>query len=216
MKEFTEIEIINSNYNLEEILNHKGWLSFKFEDKSLGMISGGQPTEIKGGNIVFETQGYYERVDRQMGNSGTILQIFKEWNKENKICDGKIVSKFYKPATKNSWKIKSEIDINNCEQYSIKFEFTDDDKRIAELGSTPISMDDKWFTFVEENTIRSFRSWTGQEIYRAKFEKVNDNENWFIKLLLVNPEWKVNEEFKISTFKDNLYARIKWLRQLEI
>lgn len=44
------------------------------------------------------------------------------------------------------------------------------DMSIVKYGHIPEAMEDHWFMYCDENTIRFYRSWTGYCIYVAKYE----------------------------------------------
>ena len=41
---------------------------------------------------------------------------------------------------------------------------------IVKYGHIPEAMEDHWFMYCDENTIRYYRSWTGICVYAAKYE----------------------------------------------
>ena len=58
--------------------------------------------------------------------------------------------------------------------------------RIVKLGHKPEGMEDHWFMYCDETTIRYYRSWTGFCIYAARYE--DDGLNCKITELTVNRE----------------------------
>ena len=56
--------------------------------------------------------------------------------------------------------------------------------RIVKYGHIPQAMEDHWFMYCDETTIRYFRSWTGICIYEAKYE--DDGTTCRITELTVN------------------------------
>ena len=57
---------------------------------------------------------------------------------------------------------------------------------IVKYGHIPDAMEDHWFMYCDETTIRYYRSWTGFCIYVAKYE--DDGETCRITELMVNRE----------------------------
>lgn len=55
-------------------------------------------------------------------------------------------------------------------------------QRIA-LGFRPVSMDDKWFLFMEADVLHFIRSWTGHSIFEARFSERSGG--WLIEQLTV-------------------------------
>ncbi|MEV1204402.1 ADP-ribosylglycohydrolase family protein [Microbispora rosea] len=47
--------------------------------------------------------------------------------------------------------------------------WSDDDWAVIRLGHRPVGMDDRWSAYVEGDTLHLHRSWTGHQIYEARF-----------------------------------------------
>ncbi len=47
--------------------------------------------------------------------------------------------------------------------------WSDDDWAVIRLGHRPVGMDDRWSAYVESDTLHLHRSWTGHQIYEARF-----------------------------------------------
>ena len=58
--------------------------------------------------------------------------------------------------------------------------------RIVKYGHIPDAMEDHWFMYCDESSIRYYRSWTGICIFVAKFEEYG--EQYTITELTVNRE----------------------------
>lgn len=89
-----------------------------------------------------------------------------------------------KVATKDSWNIEpiSEKHTTIPMDESIPSEAF----RVVKYGHIPDAMEDHWFMYCDETTIRYYRSWTGFCIYVAKYE--DDGETCRITELMVNRE----------------------------
>ena len=74
-------------------------------------------------------------------------------------------------ATKATWQ---NIPIDNPKPIDIDALFTD--KQFSKLakGLIPQQMQDKWFIYYENEWLYFHRSWTGNGMYKAKLNKVND------------------------------------------
>ena len=201
MKEYTEVKITTSNYSNSEILNFKDYLHFKFKVDTLKMLVGGKAIKEENGNILFETQGYYERIPKSLANKGTTVEVFKDWKKEEKVCEGIVESKYFTKTESGNWGIEKELDEENSQVIEFDMEFGEEEKEILELGITPTQMEDKWFIFQEGNKIRFFRSWTGTEFYQGELKK-KENGKWHFENFRIHLDNnKVDKDKEISYFK---------------
>ena len=71
------------------------------------------------------------------------------------------------------------------------------------VGSIARSMDDKWDIIYEDDWLHFYRSWTGIEIYRAKFVLLPDG-NYKLQEILVNNDENqagevINDNYDRST-----------------
>jgi hypothetical protein len=62
--------------------------------------------------------------------------------------------------------------------------FSDDEFEKLSFGLMPMSMDEKWYMFLEDDWLYFHRSWTGKCIYQLMFEK--KGSDYLIKKALVN------------------------------
>ncbi len=85
-------------------------------------------------------------------------------------------------ATKDSWNIKPMPDSHVI--IPMDETITSEALRIVERGHIPDAMEDHWFMYCEDNTIRYYRSWSGICIYVAKYE--DDVTECRITELMVN------------------------------
>ena len=105
-----------------------------------------------------------------------------------------------KVATKDSWNIEPMPDKHT----TIPMDDTIPSAamRIVRQGHIPEAMEDHWFMYCDETTIRYYRSWSGFCIYIAKYE--DDGTNCKITELTVNrdPEQYANtdDEEDVETF----------------
>ena len=54
--------------------------------------------------------------------------------------------------------------------------FTPEQMNILRKGNKPKCMDDKWFFYMENNTLYAHRSWTGYCIYKIDFSQDNHHK----------------------------------------
>jgi uncharacterized protein (TIGR02452 family) len=104
------------------------------------------------------------------GNSG------KRFNGENPIPPKT------KVATKDSWKTMPMPDHNVI--IPMDETITSEAMGIVKYGHIPDAMEDHWFMYCDETTIRYYRSWTGICVYVAKY--VDDGDVCRITELTVN------------------------------
>ena len=75
-------------------------------------------------------------------------------------------------ATKQTWE---NIPIDNPKRIDIDLVFTHQQFSKLTRGLIPQQMEDKWFIFYENEWLYFHRSWTGNGMYKAKLNKVNDD-----------------------------------------
>ena len=102
----------------------------------------------------------------------------KRFNGENPIPEKT------KIATKDSWNIEPMPDKHTT--IPMDESIPSAAMRIVKYGHIPDAMEDHWFMYCDETTIRYYRSWTGFCIYVAKYE--DDGETCRITELTVNRE----------------------------
>lgn len=89
-----------------------------------------------------------------------------------------------KVATKDSWNIEP-IPVKHT-TIPMDESIPSEAFRVVKYGHIPDAMEDHWFMYCDETTIRYYRSWTGFCIYVAKYE--DDGETCRITELMVNRE----------------------------
>ena len=102
----------------------------------------------------------------------------KRFNGENPIPEKT------KIATKDSWNIEPMPDKHTT--IPMDESIPSAAMRIVKYGHIPDAMEDHWYMYCDETTIRYYRSWTGFCIYVAKYE--DDGETCRITELTVNRE----------------------------
>ena len=100
----------------------------------------------------------------------------KRFNGENPIPEKT------KVATKDSWQIAPMPD--NHITITMDMRIPSAAMRVVKCGHIPEAMEDHWFMYCDETTIRYYRSWTGICIYVAKYQ--DDGETCRISELTVN------------------------------
>lgn len=90
----------------------------------------------------------------------------KRFNGENPIPKKTVV------ATKESWKIKPMPEKNVTIPMNVTI--PREAMQVVKYGHIPDAMEDHWFMYCDESTIRYYRSWTGICIYIAKYVEEGD------------------------------------------
>ena len=70
-------------------------------------------------------------------------------------------------ATRADWNITDMPEKN--QSFILEREFTDQQITALRRGNIPQAMEDKWFWFMEDDTLYAHRSWTGICIYKIEF-----------------------------------------------
>ncbi len=79
----------------------------------------------------------------------------------------------YKIACKEDWNIKEMPALN--ETFILNRQFTPQQMEVLRRGHIPQEMEDKWFWYMEGDTLFAHRSWTGICIYRVDFKPDNNH-----------------------------------------
>ena len=115
----------------------------------------------------------------------------KRFNGENPIPVKTVV------ATKDSWTIMPMPEQHTTIPVGVIL--PENAMECVKYGHIPDAMEDHWFMYCDDNTIRYYRSWTGFCIYVAKYEKVDDG--YKITDLTVN---RYPEQYKCDDDKHDL------------
>jgi hypothetical protein len=75
-------------------------------------------------------------------------------------------------ATRSSWKTLSPP--KSCEPSRFEGTFSDGEYQLIRKGVIPKAMEDKWFIFLEIDSLHFHRSWTGAEIYCIRLQQAGD------------------------------------------
>ncbi len=214
MKEYTEVKIVSSGKAAGYLFKEDEFYYFKLEDATINFkLMGGKLINIEGEKLLFYTQAYYENLNINTANTGTKVELFKKRRNEEKIGEGIIVKRYFIKAQKSDWKIGKELSAHNSQVLYPKIELLHHDKLNLEYGRIPLSMDDKWFIYMEKDTIHFIRSWTGIEIFDAKLEQI-DEDKWTIAVLRTINDEKFNQVNRLSDFSTLLESYISYLRRI--
>src|ERR1700679_1045445 len=75
-------------------------------------------------------------------------------------------------ATRSSWKTLSPP--KSCEPLLFEGTFSDGEYQLIRKGVIPKAMEDKWFIFLENDSLHFHRSWTGAEIYCIRLQQAGE------------------------------------------
>ena len=110
-----------------------------------------------------------------------MLKLF-HFHRGERSCDDKQTPVKTKVATKDSWNIEPMPDKHVI--IPIDETIPSAAMRIVKQGHIPEAMEDHWFMYCDDTTIRYYRSWSGFCIYIAKYS--DDGTNCKITELTVN------------------------------
>ncbi len=79
-----------------------------------------------------------------------------------------------KIAEKGDWKTVDMPEKNSL--FTLHRSFTDEQMKVLRKGNIPQAMEDKWFLYMEGNTLYAHRSWSGFCIYRITFAQTGDHK----------------------------------------
>ena len=98
----------------------------------------------------------------------------------------------YKVADRNDWKTSDMPEQH--ERFIFERSFTAQQMAVLRRGNIPQEMEDKWFWYMEGDTLFAHRSWTGFCIYRIDFKPDNNH------LVTVNRD---PEQYKSTNIKED-------------
>lgn len=215
MREYTEVKLSSLEYELSDILEMKKGISIRLKDDPFSMpFLSGRPLEISKGNIVFETQWYYEGVTLDQINKGKQLELYEDFRKTKKIADGIIDERYFTKAKMTDWKIEEILVEDKSSRCIVDLEFSEEEKELLSYGNIPLRMEDKWFVYYQNDIIHFFRSWTGVEIFQAKFI-LSRNASWKILDLLVNTDEKFSGVNDPSLFTMLISSQLNRMKKLK-
>ena len=158
-------------------------------------------------------------LDKMVNKYLSLLELREEKNekeKEKSILNYQEEQKKHRSvkATKDSWK---NIPLgNNFKEIDVTIILSKEDMELIKLGHIPDEMEDHWFMYVdeEEKSINYYRSWTGQQVYKAYY---NENTQPTIYKLIINTDKKVygskdevSDAYIIDSFKEHIKSEIRY------
>ena len=209
MAENTKIEIQGLNSTLIKELSEQDYLIVCLIDREVKKKNYGSLIRQESENsILLKTQLFESRILLNLFKKEEKVAILSSEGKE--LCEGKILALSYCPATKDSFERKKYINKKIFRTLKVNKSFSNQEKMLLELGLNALTMDDKWFSYMENDTIHYFRSWNGREIYRGCFYTMGNNE-WclesikipYLSLITFFPK-KLKKSFFLNLLSDQI------------
>jgi len=97
--------------------------------------------------------------------------------------------------------------------HPVSVSLTDQEKIWLAHGQVPLSMDDKWVSYVENDCIHFYRSWTGLEVFQADIEKVRGDQ-WIINTVQMTNDVKHQVFCETSIFENLIKGQIRRLKKI--
>lgn len=157
-----------------------------FKDKEIAPLFA---QALKVENIILPKEFVAEQEEKSTAMSSDEIRALKMW----KMGAGNSAKRFNrenpipaktKVATKDSWKTLPMPDRNTTIPLDVTIPHAAMD--IVKMGHIPSAMEDHWFMYCDESSIRYYRSWTGICIFVAKYEECG--EQYRITELTANRE----------------------------
>ena len=144
---------------------------------------------LKVENIILPKEFVAELDEKDTTPSSNELRALKLWtmgagNSAKRFNGENPIPEKTEVATEDSWKTLPMPDSNTTIPMDVVISREAMD--IVKMGHIPSAMEDHWFMYCDESSIRYYRSWTGICIFVAKFEEYG--EQYTITELTVNRE----------------------------
>ena len=123
-----------------------------------------------------------EMKQEELGRQALLMWKMGAGNSAKRFNGENPIPQKTKVATKDSWNVEPMPDKHTTIPMEVSIPSAA--MRIVKYGHIPDAMEDHWFMYCDETTIRYYRSWTGFCIYVAKYE--DDGVNCRITELTVN------------------------------
>lgn len=214
MREHTEIEL-NEDCDFD-LIKDRRIIAFDYNFSKLNRTKYfGSLISIESNILKLNSQMYLEGIPLKEVNTGSNVAIFTNYRKEEFLGTGVVKSKYYIKSTKKNLKIQKSLDEDNCDLIKLNITLNKKERIAFDLGDTPLSNDDKWIMYVNDNVFHYHRTSTEIEVFRGEIINAkNSNEDWFITEILASREWKSSIEEKKQLISSLIKYGIK--RRLEL
>jgi hypothetical protein len=169
---------------------------------------------LSGQLCVIDSQLFCEQVSYSVIGQGTKLNLYREFKKEELISIGSVTTRYFEQVKKGDWKIEKELASNTSKTVVSNIILSDKGKDFLVLGLKPLSMDDKWFLYFDNNILHGIRSWTGHEVFKCHFNF--HNTQWTINRVEISDDWLETLETKMSTIESLIKTRLSTMTKLEV
>ena len=105
-------------------------------------------------------------------------------------------------ARRSDWKTEPMPEL--CESFTLTRHFSDEEMEALSRGNVPQAMEDKWFWYMEGDTLFAHRSWTGYCIYEIEFREDGDHT------VTVNRDPEQYESRGIDADRESLNRLLDW------
>ncbi|MCR4893280.1 MAG: hypothetical protein K5911_00920 [Eubacteriales bacterium] len=105
-------------------------------------------------------------------------------------------------ARRGDWKTEPMPELN--EAFTLTRHFSDEEMEALSRGNVPQAMEDKWFWYMEGDTLFAHRSWTGYCIYEIEFREDGDHT------VTVNRDPEQYESAGIEADRESLNRLLDW------
>jgi len=144
---------------------------------------------LKVENIILPKEFVAELEGKDTKPSSDGIRALKMWtmgagNSANRFNGENPIPAKTEVATKDSWKTLPMPGNNTT--ISMNVMISREAMDIVKMGHIPSAMEDHWFMYCDDDTIRYYRSWTGICIFAAKYEECG--EQYRITELTANRE----------------------------
>jgi len=144
---------------------------------------------LKVENIILPKEFVAELDEKDTTPSSNELRALKLWtmgagNSAKRFNGENPIPAKTKVATKDSWKTLHMPGSNTTIPMNVTI--SSEAMAVVKMGHIPSAMEDHWFMYCDETTIRYYRSWTGICIFVAKYEECG--EQYRITELTMNRE----------------------------
>lgn len=196
MREYIEIKL-NEDCKIDQIKDQR-IIAFDYNFSKLKRTKYcGYPISIEDNILKINTQMYYEGIPLKKLNAGSKVAIFTNLKKDEFLGSGVVTNKYYINASIQNLKIEKRLELENCDLIKLHIKLNKEERIAFDLGCTPLSNDDKWIMYVNDNVFHYHRTATGIEVFRGEIINANNSsEDWLITEILASREWKTSLEEK--------------------
>ncbi|MBA3871518.1 MAG: hypothetical protein H0X30_20425 [Anaerolineae bacterium] len=122
------------------------------------------------------------------------------------VSKATVLRSWFEPALQTSWRNVSIPD-NQKVELAYQRTFTDKEFTRIKLGEIPVTMEDKWFCYFENDCLYWHRSWTGVGVFEVTIVPISDGA--VVMKAIANNDPEFNNPRAISTdMLENLFNNL--------